>query len=178
MGYVGLSLAVLLSKEHNVTVVEVAKDKVDLLNSWKSPIKDDYIEKYLAEHEARGLKLTATTDGESAYAKADYVIIAVPTNYDPEKNFFDCSIVENVVGLAVKCSDTSTLVIKSTIPVGYTESMNRKLGKERVLFSPEFLRESKALYDNLYPSRIIVGCADSLKEKAEVFSAFLFLYPE
>ena len=173
MGYVGLSLAVLLSKEHNVTVVDVAKDKVDLLNSWKSPIKDDYIEKYLAEHEARGLKLTATTDGESAYAKADYVIIAVPTNYDPEKNFFDCSIVENVVGLAIKCSDTSTLVIKSTIPVGYTESMNKKLGKERVLFSPEFLRESKALYDNLYPSRIIVGCADSLKEKAEAFAGML-----
>lgn len=173
MGYVGLSLAVLLSKEHNVTVVDVAKDKVDLLNSWKSPIKDDYIEKYLAEHEARGLKLTATTDGESAYAKADYVIIAVPTNYDPEKNFFDCSIVENVVGLAIKCSDTSTLVIKSTIPVGYTESVNRKLGKERVLFSPEFLRESKALYDNLYPSRIIVGCMDSLKDKAEAFAAML-----
>ena len=173
MGYVGLSLAVLLSKEHNVTVVDVAKDKVDLLNSWKSPIKDDYIEKYLAEHEARGLKLTATTDGESAYAKADYVIIAVPTNYDPEKNFFDCSIVENVVGLAIKCSDTSTLVIKSTIPVGYTESVNRKLGKERVLFSPEFLRESKALYDNLYPSRIIVGCTDSLKEKAEAFAGML-----
>ena len=173
MGYVGLSLAVLLSKEHDVTVVDVASDKVDMLRAWKSPIRDEYIEKYLAEHEERGLRLTATTDAESAYAGADYVIIAVPTNYDPEKNFFDCSIVRSVIDLASKCSDTSTLVIKSTIPVGYTESVNSKLDRPRVLFSPEFLRESKALYDNLYPSRIIVGCEECMREKAEKFASML-----
>ena len=156
-GYVGLSLAVLLSQHNVVTAVDIDPEKVRLINEWKSPIKDEYIEKYLAEHEERGLDLRATTDGPAAYAEADYVIIATPTNYDPYLNYFDTSAVEAVIEMVLASSDTAVLVIKSTIPVGYTERMKKHYGTDRIMFSPEFLRESHALYDNLYPSRIIVG---------------------
>ena len=172
-GYVGLSLAVLLSQHNDVTAVDIVSEKVEMLNQWKSPIQDEYIEKFLKEHEERGLKLTATTDGAEAYSTADFVIIAAPTNYDPQKNFFDCSAVESVIDLVLKSSETATMVIKSTIPVGYTESVRRKFNTDRVLFSPEFLRESKALYDNLYPSRIIVGSPESQRDKAETFAKLL-----
>lgn len=153
-GYVGLSIATLLSQHHQVTAVDVIPEKVDLINSRKSPIQDEYIEKYLAEKE---LNLTATLDGAKAYADADFVVIAAPTNYDPVKNYFDTSHVEEVIELVKKVNPHAIMVIKSTIPVRYTESVRKKLGTENVIFSPEFLRESKALYDNLYPSRIIVG---------------------
>jgi len=153
-GYVGLSIATLLSQHHQVTAIDVIPEKVDLINSRKSPIQDEYIEKYLAEKE---LNLTATLDGAKAYADADFVVIAAPTNYDPVKNYFDTSHVEEVIELVKKVNPHAIMVIKSTIPVGYTESVRKKLGTENVIFSPEFLRESKALYDNLYPSRIIVG---------------------
>ena len=153
-GYVGLSIATLLSQHHQVTAVDVIPEKVDLINSRKSPIQDEYIEKYLAEKE---LNLTATLDGAKAYADADFVVIAAPTNYDPVKNYFDTSHVEEVIELVKKVNPHAIMVIKSTIPVGYTESVRKKLGTENIIFSPEFLRESKALYDNLYPSRIIVG---------------------
>ena len=153
-GYVGLSIATLLSQHHQVTAVDVIPEKVDLINLRKSPIQDEYIEKYLAEKE---LNLTATLDGAKAYADADFVIIAAPTNYDPVKNYFDTSHVEEVIELVKNVNPHAIMVIKSTIPVGYTESVRKKLGTENVIFSPEFLRESKALYDNLYPSRIIVG---------------------
>ena len=153
-GYVGLSIATLLSQHHQVIAVDVIPEKVDLINSRKSPIQDEYIEKYLAEKE---LNLTATLDGAKAYADADFVVIAAPTNYDPVKNYFDTSHVEEVIELVKKVNPHAIMVIKSTIPVGYTESVRKKLGTENVIFSPEFLRESKALYDNLYPSRIIVG---------------------
>ena len=153
-GYVGLSIATLLSQHHQVTAVDVIPEKVDLINLRKSPIQDEYIEKYLAEKE---LNLTATLDGAKAYADADFVVIAAPTNYDSVKNYFDTSHVEEVIELVKKVNPHAVMVIKSTIPVGYTESVRKKLGTENVIFSPEFLRESKALYDNLYPSRIIVG---------------------
>ena len=153
-GYVGLSIATLLSQHHQVTAVDVIPEKVDLINLRKSPIQDEYIEKYLTEKE---LNLTATLDGAKAYADADFVVIAAPTNYDPVKNYFDTSHVEEVIELVKKVNPHAIMVIKSTIPVGYTESVRKKLGTENVIFSPEFLRESKALYDNLYPSRIIVG---------------------
>ena len=153
-GYVGLSIAVLLAQYHEVTAVDVLPEKVLLINQRKSPIQDEYIERYLAE---RPLRLTATLDGESAYRNADFVVIAVPTNYDPVKNYFDTSHVEEVIRLVSAVNPRVVMVIKSTIPVGYTESVRKKLGTKNVLFSPEFLRESKALYDNLYPSRIIVG---------------------
>ena len=153
-GYVGLSISTLLSQHHQVTAVDVIPEKVDLINSRKSPIQDEYIEKYLTEKE---LNLTATLDGAKAYADADFVVIAAPTNYDPVKNYFDTSHVEEVIELVKKVNPHAIMVIKSTIPVGYTESVRKKLGTENVIFSPEFLRESKALYDNLYPSRIIVG---------------------
>ena len=153
-GYVGLSIATLLSQHHQVTAVDVIPEKVDLINSRKSPIQDEYIEKYLAEKE---LNLTATLDGAKAYADADFVVIAAPTNYDPVKNYFDTSHVEEVIELVKKVNPHAIMVIKSTIPVGYTENVRKKLSTENVIFSPEFLRESKALYDNLYPSRIIVG---------------------
>ena len=153
-GYVGLSIATLLSQHHQVTAVDVIPEKVDLINLRKSPIQDEYIEKYLAEKE---LNLTATLDGAKAYADADFVVIAAPTNYDPVKNYVDTSHVEEVIELVKKVNPHAVMVIKSTIPVGYTESVRKKLGTENVIFSPEFLRESKALYDNLYPSRIIVG---------------------
>lgn len=172
-GYVGLSLAVLLSQHNHVTAVDIVPEKVDMLNNWKSPIQDEYIEKFLAEHEERGLDLTATTDGASAYADAEFVIIAAPTNYDPQKNFFDCSAVEAVIDLVLKNSKTATMIIKSTIPVGYTESVRKKFNTDRIIFSPEFLRESKALYDNLYPSRIIVGCDDKRREDADTFAKLL-----
>ncbi|MBO4701158.1 MAG: nucleotide sugar dehydrogenase [Lachnospiraceae bacterium] len=172
-GYVGLSLAVLLSQHNEVVAVDIVEDKVDKLNNWESPIKDDYIEKFLLEHEERNLNLCATTDGASAYKDADYVIVAAPTNYDPVKNFFDCSAVEAVIDLVLKSSDTAMMVIKSTIPVGYTESVRKKFNTDRIIFSPEFLRESKALYDNLYPNRIIVGCDDSSREKAAAFANLL-----
>lgn len=174
-GYVGLSLAVLLSQHNSVTAVDMIQSKVDMINDWKSPIKDDYIEKYFAEVRAgkRTLDLIATTDGVKAYSNADYVIIAVPTNYDTQKNFFDCSAVESVIELVLNCSNTATMVIKSTIPVGYTERVRKKYNTDRILFSPEFLRESKALYDNLYPSRIIVGCNKASKSAAEDFARIL-----
>ena len=172
-GYVGLSLAVLLSQHNDVTAVDIVPEKVELINRWQSPIQDEYIDKFLAEHEERNLHLTATTDGASAYAGADYVIIAAPTNYDPQKNFFDCSAVESVIELVLKSSDSAMMVIKSTIPVGYTEKVREKFGTDRILFSPEFLRESKALYDNLYPSRIIVGCDEKSRPAAEKFAALL-----
>ena len=172
-GYVGLSLAVLLSQHNDVTAVDIVPEKVDMINNWKSPIQDDYIEKYLAEHEERNLKLKATTDGAAAYRDAEFVIIAAPTNYDPQKNFFDCSAVEAVILLVLNSSDSAIMVIKSTIPVGYTKKVREQFGTDRIIFSPEFLRESKALYDNLYPSRIIVGCDENSKESAEKFAGLL-----
>ena len=153
-GYVGLSLAILLAQHNEVTAVDIIPEKVDLINNKKSPIQDDYIEKYLAEKE---LDLTATLDAESAYKDADFVIVAAPTNYDSKKNFFDTSAVEAVIALVMKYNPNAIIVIKSTIPVGYTKSVREKLSSKNIIFSPEFLRESKALYDNLYPSRIIVG---------------------
>ena len=172
-GYVGLSIATLLSQHHQVTAVDVIPEKVDLINSRKSPIQDEYIEKYLAEKE---LNLTATLDGAKAYADADFVVIAAPTNYDPVKNYFDTSHVEEVIELVKKVNPHAIMVIKSTIPVGYTESVRKKLGTENVIFSPEFLRESKALYDNLSPSRIIVGRPEGdarLDKAAHDFAALL-----
>lgn len=154
-GYVGLSIATLLSQHHKVTAVDIIPEKVEMINSRKSPIQDEYIEAYLAEKE---LDLTATLDGPAAYKDADFVVIAAPTNYDSKKNFFDTSAVENVIELVMAHNPDAIMVIKSTIPVGYTESVREKYHTENILFSPEFLRESKALYDNLYPSRIIVGC--------------------
>lgn len=153
-GYVGLSIAILLSQHHKVIAVDVIPEKVDLINQRKSPIQDEYIEKYLAE---KKLDLTATLDAEAAYSDADFVIIAVPTNYDSKKNFFDTSAVEDVIKLVINCNPEAIMVIKSTIPVGYTVSIRKKFHCDNIIFSPEFLRESKALYDNLYPSRIIVG---------------------
>lgn len=153
-GYVGLSIATLLAQHNTVTAVDIIPEKVELINNRKSPIQDDYIEKYLAEKE---LDLTATLDAESAYKDADFVVIAAPTNYDSKKNFFDTSAVEAVIELVMKYNPNAIMVIKSTIPVGYTKSICEKTGSENIIFSPEFLRESKALYDNLYPSRIIVG---------------------
>lgn len=153
-GYVGLSLATLLSQHHTVTAVDIIPEKVEKINQKVSPIQDDYIEKYLKE---KSLLLTATTDGEAAYREADFVIIAAPTNYDSQKNFFDTSAVEAVIELVLKVNPEAFMVIKSTIPVGYTAAVRKKYKTKRILFSPEFLRESKALYDNLYPSRIIIG---------------------
>lgn len=176
-GYVGLSLAVLLSQHNDVTAVDIVPEKVEKLNNWISPIQDDYIEKYLAEHEERSLSFTATTDAESAYKDADFIIVAAPTNYDPKTNFFDCSAVESVLSLIKSVTDgreiKPTVVIKSTIPVGYTVQVREKLGMDNIIFSPEFLRESKALYDNLYPSRIIVGSDEANKEQAEIFASLL-----
>jgi len=156
-GYVGLSLAVLLSQHNHVTAVDIVPEKVDMLNNWKSPIQDEYIEKFLSEHEERGLDLTATTDGASAYADAELVVIAAPTNYDSKTQHFDTSAVEAVIRLVMQYNPDAIMIIKSTIPVGYTKSIREKTGSKNIIFSPEFLRESKALYDNLYPSRIIVG---------------------
>lgn len=172
-GYVGLSLATLLAQHHQVTAVDIVPAKVDMINARKSPIQDDYIEKYFAEKE---LDLTATLDGESAYRDADFVIIATPTNYDSTKNFFDTSAVEAVINLVMKVNPGAIMVIKSTIPVGYTKSIREKTGSRNIIFSPEFLRESKALYDNLYPSRIVVGTDPEdrhLVEAAETFAKLL-----
>ena len=169
-GYVGLSLAVLLAQHHQVTAVDIVPEKIELINNKKSPIQDEYIEKYLAEKE---LNLTATIDGAAAYADADIVIIAAPTNYDSQKNFFDTSAVEAVARLVMDSNPEAMMIIKSTIPVGYTESVRKKFNTDRIIFSPEFLRESKALYDNLYPSRIIVGCDEKSRETAEIFAKLL-----
>lgn len=169
-GYVGLSIATLLAQHNHVTAVDIIPEKVDLINNRKSPIQDDYIERYLAEKE---LDLTATLDGEEAYKNADFIVIAAPTNYDSKKNFFDCSAVEAVIELVLKVNPDATMVIKSTIPVGYTTSVREKYNTKNIIFSPEFLRESRALYDNLYPSRIIVSCDEESREKAEVFSKLL-----
>lgn len=172
-GYVGLSIATLLAQHHTVTAVDIIPEKVDMINNRKSPIQDDYIEKYLAE---KNLDLTATLDAKTAYRDADFVIIAAPTNYDSVKNFFDTSAVESVIEMVLSVNPNAIMVIKSTIPVGYTESVRKKFNTENILFSPEFLRESKALYDNLYPSRIIVGTDMNnprLVEAAHTFAALL-----
>ena len=169
-GYVGLSLAILLSQHHEVTAVDIIQDKVDKINRRESPIQDEYIEKYLKE---KKLNLTATTDGSAAYKDADIVVIAVPTNYDSQKNFFDCSAVANVIELVMSVNPAAVMVIKSTIPVGYTENVRKRYANKNIIFSPEFLRESKALYDNLYPSRIIVSCDEESREAAEIFAKLL-----
>ena len=169
-GYVGLSIAVLLSRFHHVTLVDVIPEKVDKINNQISPIQDEYIEKYLKEET---LDLTATLDGDNACKGADFVVIAAPTNYDPKKNHFDTTAVESVIETVLKNAPDAMMVIKSTIPVGYVASVRIKYGVSNILFSPEFLRESKALYDNLYPSRIIVGCDDATREKARLFANML-----
>lgn len=169
-GYVGLSIATLLAQYNQVTAVDIIPEKVEMINNKKSPIQDDYIEKYLAE---RDLDLTATLDAEAAYKDADFVVIAAPTNYDSQKNFFDCSAVESVIELVLKVNPDTTMIIKSTIPVGYTKHVREKYKTKNIIFSPEFLRESKALYDNLYPSRIIVSCDEDSREKAEIFAHLL-----
>ena len=172
-GYVGLSMATLLAQHNHVIAVDIIPEKVEMINQRISPIKDEYIEKYFAEKE---LDLVATLDAETAYREADFVIIAAPTNYDSQKNFFDTSAVESVIRLVMQCNPNAIMIIKSTIPVGFTESIRRKTGSENILFSPEFLRESKALYDNLYPSRIIVGRPkgdERLEKAAETFAQLL-----
>ena len=169
-GYVGLSIATLLAQNHPVRLVDVIKEKVDKVNSRISPIQDDYIEEYFKE---KKLDLIATLDGAEAYKDADFVVIAAPTNYDPVKNFFDTKYVEQVIELVLSVNPSATMVIKSTIPVGYTKSVRKKYNTNNILFSPEFLRESKALEDNLYPSRIIVGCEPEQRKEAEAFASLL-----
>lgn len=169
-GYVGLSLAVLLAQHNHVTAVDIVPEKVELINNRQSPIHDDYIEKYLSEKE---LDLTASTDAVSAYKNADFIIIAASTDYDSSSNFFDCSAVESILELVLKTNPDAAIVIKSTIPVGYTEGIRKKYHTNNIIFSPEFLRESKALYDNLYPSRIIVSCDSTCEDKAHLFAALL-----
>ena len=172
-GYVGLSIATLLAQHHKVFAVDIVPEKVEMINRRVSPIQDEYIEKFFSE---KGLNLKATLDGASAYKQADYIVIAAPTNYDSQKNYFDTSAVEAVIALVMEVNPAAIMVIKSTIPVGYTESVRKKFGTENILFSPEFLRESKALYDNLYPSRIIVGTDlqnERLVKAAEQFAALL-----
>lgn len=170
IGYVGLSIAVLLAQNHHVTAIDVMPEKVKLLNRKKSPIQDEYIEKYLAEKE---LELTAVTDGAEAYRDAEFVVIATPTNYDSRKNFFDTSTIESVIELVMEVNPEAVMVIKSTVPVGYTESARKKYKTDKIIFSPEFLREGKSLYDNLYPNRIIVGCDEGTREKAKLFAELL-----
>ena len=172
-GYVGLSIATLLSQHHQVTAVDVVPEKVDLINNRQSPIQDDYIEKYLAE---KDLHLKATTNGEEAYKNADFIVIATPTNYDPVKNYFDTTHVEEVIELVMRVNPDAIMVIKSTIPVGYTENVRKKYHCDNIIFAPEFLRESKALYDNLYPSRIIIGRPEGderLDQAAHTFASLL-----
>lgn len=169
-GYVGLSIATLLAQHNEVTAVDIIPEKVDQINAGISPIHDDYIEKFLREEK---LNLTATLNGENAYKNAEIVVVAAPTNYDSKKNFFDTSAVEAVIEMVLSVNPKAMMVIKSTVPVGYTESIRDKYRTKNIIFSPEFLRESKALYDNLYPSRIIVGCDDKSKEKAESFAQLL-----
>ena len=169
-GYVGMSIATLLAQHNHVTCVDILPERVDKINNRQSTIQDDYIEKYLA---TKNLDISATLDGESAYKDAEYVIIAAPTNYDSQKNFFDCSAVESVIELVLQVNPDAMMIIKSTIPVGYTESVRAKYNTKNIIFSPEFLRESKALYDNLYPSRIIVSCDEESEEKAHVFAELL-----
>ena len=169
-GYVGLSIATLLAQHNHVTAVDILPEKVGMINRRESPIHDEYIEKYLAEKE---LDLTATLDAEAAYSNADFVVIAAPTNYDSKKNFFDTSAVESVIELVLKVNPNAMMIIKSTIPVGYTVSVREKYHTKNIIFSPEFLRESKALYDNLYPSRIIVSCDEDSAEAAHLFAALL-----
>ena len=169
-GYVGLSIATLLAQNHSVTAVDIVSDRVDLINKKESPIQDDYIAAYLME---KNLQLKATMDAMEAYSGADFVIIATPTNYDSRKNFFDTSAVEAVINLVMEYNPQAVIVIKSTIPVGYTENIRKKLKCNNIIFSPEFLRESKALYDNLYPSRIIIGCDEGTREAAEIFAGLL-----
>ena len=179
-GYVGLSLAVLLSQHNRVTAVDILPEKVDKLNRFESPVQDAYIEKYLneAKNGSRTLNITATLDAGQAYKEAEFVIIAAPTNYDPQMNFFDCSHVETVIRLVMKVNPDAYMIIKSTIPVGFTESMRKKYDTEKILFSPEFLRESCALYDNLFPSRIIVGTDRSNPETDRAAHAFADLLKE
>ncbi len=176
-GYVGLSLAVLLSQHNKVTAVDIVQEKIDMINGWISPIQDEYIEKYLGEHDSRGLDLKATLDAPIAYADADFIVIAAPTNYDTRKNFFDCTAIENVLQIIteVTCNKDKkpVIVIKSTVPVGYTKYVKEMFSMENIIFSPEFLRESKALYDNLYPSRIIVGCDKTMQREAATFASLL-----
>lgn len=174
-GYVGLSIACLLSQHNEVKAVDIIKEKVDLINARKSPIQDDYIEKYLAEND---LNLEATLDAEYAYSDADFVVIAAPTNYDSKKNFFDTSAVESVIELVLKYNPSAIMVIKSTIPVGYTESVRKKFNTKNIIFSPEFLRESKALYDNLYPSRIIVSTDENDEKLVKASHTFASLLQE
>ncbi len=174
-GYVGLSMAVLLAQHNKVTAVDIIPEKVDLINSGRSPIRDEYIEKYLAE---KKLDLRATLDGESAYRDADFVVIAAPTNYDSSKNFFDTSAVENVISLVKSVNPDAIMVIKSTVPVGFTENVRQKYQSDNILFSPEFLRESKALYDNLYPSRIIVGTDTNDPRLVDAANKFIALLCE
>lgn len=174
-GYVGLSMAVLLAQHNHVIAVDVIPEKVEMINNRKSPIQDEYIEKYLAEKE---LDLVATLDGRAAYSTADYVIIAAPTNYDPDKHFFDCSAVERVINLVMEVNPHAIMVIKSTIPVGFTASIRKKTGSNNIIFSPEFLRESRALYDNLYPSRIIVGTDMSDERLVNAAKTFAYLLKE
>ena len=170
IGYVGMSMATLIAQRHSVVAVDVVPEKVDAVNRRQSPLQDEYIEKYFAEKE---LDLVATLDAESAYRDADFVIIAAPTNYDPKKNFFDTTAVEKVIETVLKVNPDAVMVIKSTVPVGYTESVRERYETENILFSPEFLRESKALYDNLYPSRIIVGTDGRMMPSARVFAEIL-----
>ena len=174
-GYVGLSIATLLSQHHQVVAVDIVPEKVELINNKKSPIQDDYIEKYLAE---KNLNLVATLDAKEAYSDADFVVIAAPTNYDSKKNFFDTSAVEAVIKLVMQYNPNAIMVIKSTIPVGYTASIREKMGSQNIIFSPEFLRESKALYDNLYPSRIIVGTDTKDERLVEASKTFAKLLQE
>lgn len=169
-GYVGLSIATLLAQHNEVVAIDVIGEKVEKINNRISPIQDDYIEKYLAEKE---LNLKATLNPIEAYKEADFVVIAAPTNYDSKKNFFDCSVVESVIETVLKINPSAIMVIKSTIPLGFTQSLREKYNTKNIIFSPEFLRESKALYDNLYPSRIIVSCDKDTKEKAEIFAGLL-----
>ena len=169
-GYVGLSIYVLLAQHHHVTAVDIIPEKVEMINQKKSPLQDEYIERYLAE---KDLDLEATLDGETAYAAADFVIIAAPTNYESQKNYFDCSVVEDIIGVVIKVNPDAVIVIKSTVPVGFTKNIREKYNTKNILFSPEFLRESKALYDNLYPSRIIVSCDEDSAEAAHIFACLL-----